>query len=172
MSLGRQEDRQSDLLLTWSELPRSSGHQFCDELQEVLRSADFDRFVEDLCRPYVSSSKRARKSLPPGWYFRMLLVGYVEGLDSERGIEWRCADSLSPRAFLPLSSREAVPDHSWLSKTRSRLPLETHEAVFTWVLTQLGEHGLIKGDRIGVEVSTMEANAALGAIVRRDSGKG
>ncbi len=172
MSLGRQEDRQSDLLLTWSELPRSAGHPFYDELQGVLRAADFDRFVEDLCKPYYSSSPRGRRSLPPGWYFRMLLVGYFEGLDSERGIEWRCADSLSLREFLLLTSREAVPDHSWLSKTRSRLPLEAHEAVFTWVLTQLADHGLIKGDRIGVDGSTMEANAALRAIVRRDSGEG
>ena len=172
MSLGRQEDRQSDLLLTWSELPRSAGHPFYDELQAVLRAADFDRFVEDLCKPYYSSSRRGRRSLPPGRYFRMLLVGYFEGLDSERGIEWRCADSLSLREFLLLTSREAVPDHSWLSKTRSRLPLEAHDAVFTWVLTQLAEHGLIKGDRIGVDASTMEANAALRAIVRRDSGEG
>ena len=172
MSLGRQEERQSDLLLSWSELPRSAGHPFYDELQSVLRAADFDRFVEELCRPYYASSKRGRKSLPAGRYFRMLLVGYFEGLDSERGIEWRCADSLSLREFLLLSSRESVPDHSWLSKTRSRLPLEAHESVFTWVLTQLGEHGLIKGDRIGVDASMMEANAALRAIVRRDSGEG
>ena len=102
----------------------------------------------------------------------MLLVGYFEGLDSERGIEWRCADSLSLREFLLLSSRETVPDHSWLSKTRSRLPLEVHDAVFAWVLKQLAEHGLVKGDRIGVDASTMEANAALRAIVRRDSGEG
>ena len=115
----------------------------------------------------------ARSEVPaPGRYFRMLLVGYFEGLDSERGIEWRCSDSLSLREFLLLSSREAVPDHSWLSKTRSRLPLEAHEAVFTWVLTELAEHGLIKGDRIGVDASTMEANAALRAIVRRDNGQG
>lgn len=172
MSLGRQEDCQSDLLLCWDELPRSGGHPFYDQLQGILRAAGFDVFVEDLCRPYYSSSKRGRKSLPPGRYFRMLLVGYFEGLDSERGIEWRCADSLSLRDFLLLSSREAVPDHSWLSKTRSRLPLEAHEAVFTWVLTQLAEHGLIKGDRIGVDASTMEANAALRAIVRKDSGEG
>ena len=88
MSLGRQEERQSDLLLSWSELPRSAGHPFYDELQSVLGTAGFDRFVEDLCRPYYSSSKRGRKSLPPGRYFRMLLVGYFEGFDSERGIEW------------------------------------------------------------------------------------
>lgn len=102
----------------------------------------------------------------------MLLVGYFEGLDSERGIEWRCADSLILHEFLLPSTRETVPDHSWMSKTRSRLPLEVHEAVFAWVLERLAEHGLIKGDRIGVDASTMEANAALRAIVRRDSGEG
>ena len=95
MSLGRQQDRQSDLLLTWRELPRSAGHPFYDQLQDVLKAAGFDRFVEGLCKPYYSSSARGRSSLPPGRYFRMLLVGYFEGLDSERGIEWRCADSLS-----------------------------------------------------------------------------
>jgi len=172
MSLGRQKDRQSDLLLSWDELPRSAGHPFYDQLQEVLQTADFDRFVEDLCKPCYSSSARGRSSLPPGRYFRMLLVGYFEGLNSERGIEWRCADSLSLREFLLLSSRENVPDHSWMSKTRSRLPLEVHEAIFAWVLKQLAEHGLVKGDRIGVDASTMEANAALRAIVRRDSGEG
>jgi transposase len=172
MSLGRQGDRQSDLLLSWDELPRSAGHPFYDRLQEVLQAAGFDRCVEDLCAPYYSSLPRGRPSLPPGRYFRMLLVGYFEGLDSERGIEWRCADSLSLREFLLLSSRETVPDHSWLSKTRSRLPLEVHDAVFAWVLERLAEHGLVKGDRIGVDASTMEANAALRAIVRRDSGEG
>ena len=102
----------------------------------------------------------------------MHLVGYFEGIDSERGLEWRCADSLSLREFLRLGTTERVPDHSWLSKTRSRLPLEVHEAVFAWVLERLAEHGLIKGDRIGVDASTMEANAALRTIVRRDSGEG
>ena len=101
----------------------------------------------------------------------MHLVGYFEGIDSERGLEWRCADSLSLREFLRLGTTEPVPDHSWLSKTRSRLPLEVHEAVFTWVLQRLAEHGLIQGNRIGVDASTMEANAALRAIVRRDSGE-
>ena len=102
----------------------------------------------------------------------MHLVGYFEGIDSERGLAWRCADSLSLREFLRLETTEAVPDHSWLSKTRSRLPLEVHEAVFAWVLQRLATHGLIKGDRIGVDASTMEANAALRAIVRRDTGEG
>jgi hypothetical protein len=102
----------------------------------------------------------------------MHLIGYFEGTDSERGLEWRCADSLSLREFLRLGTTEPVPDHSWPSKTRSRLPLEVHEAVFSWVLQRLAEHGLIKGERIGVDASTMEANAALRTLVRRDSGEG
>jgi transposase len=127
--------------------------------------------VEGLCAP-LYAARRGRPSLPPGRYFRMLLVGYFEGIDSERGLEWRCADSLSLREFLRLSEREPVPDHSWLSRTRCRLPLELHDQVFSWVLQRLAEHGLIKGERIGVDASTMEANAALRAIVRRDSGEG
>ena len=113
-----------------------------------------------------------RPSLPPGRYFRMLLIGYFEGIDSERGLEWRCADSLSLRDFLRLGERERVPDHSWLSRTRSRLSLEVHDQVFSWVLKRLAEHGLIKGERIGVDASTIEANAALRTIIRRDSGEG
>jgi transposase len=171
MALGRQGERQADLMIGWAELPRSPGHAFYDRLQAVLVAAGFDRFAESECAPYYAG-KRGRPSLPPGRYFRMHLVGYFEGIDSERGLEWRCADSLSLREFLRLGSTESVPDHSWLSKTRSRLPLEVHEAVFAWVLQRLAEHGLIKGDRIGVDASTMEANAALRAIVRRDSGEG
>jgi transposase len=159
------------MVVTWAELPRSPGHIFYDRLQSVLIEAAFDSFVEGLCAP-LYAARRGRPSLPPGRYFRMLLVGYFEGIDSERGLEWRCADSLSLREFLRLSERELVPDHSWLSRTRSRLALELHDQVFTWVLRRLAEHGLIKGERIGVDASTMEANAALRAIVRRDSGEG
>jgi transposase len=137
----------------------------------MLIASEFDRFVETQCASKYAS-RRGRPSLPPGRYFRMLLVGYFEGIDSERGLEWRCADSLSLREFLRLGERERVPDHSWLSRTRSRLPLEVHDEVFTWVLERLAEHGLIKGERIGVDASTMEANAALRTIVRRDSGEG
>lgn len=156
--------------MTWAELPRSPGHVFYDRLQAELITAGFDGFVEETCARYYAA-KRGRPSLPPGRYFRMLLVGYFEGIDSERGLEWRCADSLSLREFLRLSERDAVPDHSWLSRTRSRLPLEVHDKVFTWVLKRLAEHGLIKGERIGVDASTMEANAALRTIVRRDNGE-
>src|SRR5690242_9081003 len=171
MALGRQGERQADLMLSWAELPRSPGHAFYDRLQAVLIEAGFDRFAEGECAPYYAS-RRGRPSLPPGGYFRRHLVGYFEGIDSERGLEWRCSDSLSLREFLRLGTTEPVPDHSWLSKTRGRLPLEVHEAAFAWVLERLAEHGLIKGERIGVDASTMEANAALRAIVRRDTGEG
>jgi transposase len=171
MALGRQGERRADLMIGWAELPRAPGHAFYDRLQAVLVEAGFDRFAEGECAPYYAG-KRGRPSLPPGRYFRMHLVGYFEGIDSERGLEWRCADSLSLREFLRLGTTEPVPDHSWLSKTRARLPVEVHEAVFAWVLQRLAERGLIKGDRIGVDASTMEANAALRAIVRRDSGEG
>ena len=171
MALGRQRERQTELMVGWAELPRSPGHAFYDRLQAVLVAAGFDGFAETQCAPYYAS-RQGRPSLPPGRYFRMHLVGYFEGIDSERGLEWRCADSLSLREFLRLGTTEPVPDHSWLSKTRARLPLEVHEAVFAWVLQRLAEHGLLKGDRIGVDASTMEANAALRSIVRRDTGEG
>jgi transposase len=171
MALGRQGERQADLMIGWAELPRSPGHAFYDRLQAVLVGAGFDRFAEEACAPCYASG-RGRPSLPPGRYFRMHLVGYFEGIESERGLEWRCADSLSLREFLRLGTTEPVPDHSWLSKTRSRLPLEVHEAVFAWVLERLAEQGLIKGQRIGIDASTMAANAALRAIVRRDTGEG
>lgn len=170
MAQGRQGDRQGDLVVTWREMPRSPGHVFYDRLQAVLIDAGFDTFAETACKPYYAA-KMGAPSIPPGRYFRMHMVGYFEGIDSERGIEWRCADSLSLRDFLRLETTARVPDHSWLSKTRSRLPHEVHEAVFGWVLSLIAERGLVKGDRIGVDASTMEANAALRAIVRRDSGE-
>ena len=170
MALGRQGDRQGDLVVTWREMPRSPGHVFYDRLQAVLIDGGFDAFAETTCKPYYAARMGA-PSIPPGRYFRMHMVGYFEGIDSERGIEWRCADSLSLRDFLRLETTDRVPDHSWLSKTRSRLPHEVHETVFGWVLTLIAEHGLVKGERIGVDASTMEANAALKAIVRRETGE-
>src|ERR671928_433321 len=169
--MGRQRERQGELMLTWSEMPRSPGHVFYDRLQQVLVDADFDGFVEDACQTYYARIMGA-PSTPPGRYFRMHMIGYFEGIDSERGIEWRCSDSLSLREFLRLENRERVPDHSWLSKTRGRLPQEVHERVFGWVLALIARQGLLKGERIGVDASTMEANAALRAIVRRDPGEG
>ncbi|WP_210200386.1 transposase [Cohaesibacter celericrescens] len=171
MSMGKQKDRQGDLLMSWSEMPRSPGHAFYDRLQDLLIEANFDGFAENLCRTFYAARMGAR-SVPPGRYFRMHLVGYFEGINSERGLEWRCSDSLSLREFLLLESRERVPDHSWLSRTRKRLPLEVHDKVFDWVLAMITKAGLVKGDRVGVDASTMEADAALRNIVRRDTGEG
>ena len=171
MAMGQQQDRQGDLMVSWSEMPRSPGHVFYDRLQSVLIEGGFDSFVEATCKAYYAA-KLGAPSVPPGRYFRMHLVGYFEGISSERGLEWRCSDSLSLREFLRLESRDRVPDHSWLSKTRSRLPHEVHAAVFDWVLALIAKAGLVQGDRIGVDASTMEANAALRNIVRRDTGEG
>jgi transposase len=156
--------------VSWVEMPRSPGHAFYDKLQGVLIAAGFDRFVETRCAVEYAP-RLGRPSLPPGRYFRMLLISYFEGIDSERGLEWRCADSLSLREFLRLGERERVPDHSWLSRTRSRLSLQVHDQIFSWVLKRLAEHGLLKGERIGVDASSIEANTALRTIVRR-SGEG
>ena len=171
MVMGQQQDRQGDLMVGWAEMPRSPGHVFYDCLQSVLIEGGFDGFAEASCKPYYAA-RLGEPSVPPGHYFRMHLVGYFEGINSERGLEWRCSDSLSLREFLRLESRDCVPDHSWLSKTRARLPREVHVAVFDWVPALIAEAGLVKGDRIGVDASTMEANAALRNIVRRDNGRG
>src|SRR5215204_4221520 len=171
MAMGRESDWQGDLMVTWAEMPRSPGHVFYDRLQEVLIAGGFDLFVETVCQPYYAP-KMGAPSVPPGRYFRMHMVGYFEGIASERGIAWRCSGSMSLRDFLRLENREKVPDHSWLSKTRGRLPHEVHERVFGWVLALIAERGLVRGERIGVDASTLEANAALRAIVRRDTGAG
>jgi len=143
MTMGREGDRQGDLIVIWSEMPRSPGHVFYDRLQEVLIAGGFDVFVETACQPYYAP-KMGAPSVPPGRYFRMHMVGYFEGIASERGIAWRCSDSYSLRDFLRLENREEVPDHSWLSKTRGRLPHEVHESVFGWVLKLVAEQCLVK----------------------------
>jgi transposase len=155
MALGRERERQADLMVGWAEMPRSPGHPFYDRLQDVLIEAGFDGFAEAACAPYYAA-RQGRPSIPPGRYFRMHLVGYFEGIGSERGIEWRCADSLSLRDFLRIGTTARVPDHSWLSRTRARLPVEVHAAVFGWVLESLSEHGLVRGGRIGVDASTID----------------
>ena len=143
---------------------------FYEELERVLGEEEFDSFVESKCWSYYAK-KQGRPSIPPGVYFRMLLIGYFERIDSERGICWRCADSLSLRGFLGLGLEERTPEHSSLSRIRNRLPLEVHEAVFGWVLGVLAARGLIDGKTLGVDATTLEANAALRSIVRRDTGE-
>jgi transposase len=139
-------------------------------LSAILDAHDFDRFVEDLCSSFYAPVM-GRPSLPPGRYFRLLLIGYFEGLDAERGIAWRANDSLAVRSFLRLALDEAAPDHSTISRTRRLIDLETHRAVFTWVQIRLVEAGLLKGKTIAIDATTLEANAAMRSIVRRDTGE-
>src|SRR5215207_3752572 len=172
MSLGRRRtSHQGELFVTSADLPQSPGHAFYDRLNTLLAEAEFDRFVEDLCRPHYADEV-GRPSLPPGTYFRMLFVGYFEGIDSQRGIAWRCADSLSLRAFLAIPPTDASPDHSSLTRIRKRLPEVVHERVFARVLALAHEKDLLKGKTVGVDATTLEANAAMRAIVRKDTGEG
>ena len=152
------------------DLPRSAAHPFYRRLNRVLDEAQFDTFVEGACATFYAEVM-GRPSLAPGRYFRLLLLGYFEGLDSERAIAWRAADSLSVRSFLELELQEPTPDHSTISRTRRLIDLETHRAVFTWVLQRLADAGLVKGTTIGIDATTLEANAALRSIVRRDTGE-
>jgi transposase len=172
MSMGKREcGGQQDLWLATTDLAKSPGHPFYERVNRVLKEAGFDEKVEDLCRAFYAEGK-GRPSVPPGVYFRMLLIGYFEGLDSERGIAWRCADSLALRAFLGLRLDESTPDHSSLCRIRQRLDVEVHEAVFQLVLEILSDRGLLRGKTIGIDATTLEANAALRSIVRRDDGTG
>ena len=153
-----------------TELPMSPGHPFYVRLNEILDAAGFDRFVEEQCRPFYAPVM-GRPSLAPGRYFRLLLIGYFEGLDSERGIAWRAADSLAVRQFLGLGLNEAAPDHSTISRTRRLIDVEAHQAVFTWVQERLVEAHLLRGRTLAVDATTLEANAAMRSIVRRDTGE-
>ena len=171
MGKRRRRGRQPSMWVASSDLPRSGGHPFYERLNRVLDEAGFDAFVEEQCRQFYADGV-GRPSLAPGRYFRMLLLGYFEGLDSERAIAWRAADSLSLRQFLDVSLDEAPPDHSTVSRTRRRVAVETHLAVFTWVLQRLADAGLVGGKTVGIDATTLEANAALRAVVRRDTGAG
>ncbi len=171
MSMKRQSTRhQESLWIAPDAVASSPGHPFYEKLERVLQEAAFDKFVESKCASYYAK-KQGRPSIPPGVYFRMLLIGYFERIDSERGICWRCADSLSLRGFLSLRLDQSTPNHSSLSRIRGRLPLEVHDAVFNWVLGVVAAHGLIDGKTLGVDATTLEANAALRSIVRRDTGE-
>jgi transposase len=158
------------LWVATNELPRTGGHPFYQRLNQLLDSHAFDEFVEGQCAPFYAG-KIGRPGLTPGTYFRLLLIGYFEGIDSERGIAWRTADSLALRGFLGLGLDEAPPEHSTISRTRRLIDLETHRAVFTWILQVLATADLVKGITIGIDATTLEANAALRSIVRRDSGE-
>lgn len=170
MALGKRNDEQQEMWVATTSLPRSQGHVFYRKLNQLLAEADFDRTVEGICRPYYHSHV-GRPSIPPGVYFRMLLVGYFEGIGSQRGIAWRCSDSLSLRQFLGIPLTEETPDHSSLTRVRDRLPLEVHAAIFQLVLQLVADKGLLKGKTVAVDSTTLEANAAMKSIVRRDTGE-
>ncbi len=167
--MGKRKRRQEGMWLTASELPKSPGHPFYQRLNRVLDEAGFDRFAEKRCEEFYAGQV-GRPSLQPG-YFRLVLLGYFEGLDSERGIAWRAADSLAVRSFLNLGLDERGPDHSTISRTRRLIDVETHAEVFGWVLERLAEAGLVKGKTVVVDGTTLEANAAMRSIVRRDTGE-
>jgi transposase len=171
MAMGkRTRDRQPPMWITTTDLPTAASHPFYRRLNQLLRDHGFDDFAEAQCASFYAETM-GRPGLPPGVYFRLLLIGYFEGIDSERGIAWRAADSLALRDFLGVALDEAPPDHSTISRTRRLIDLETHRAVFTWVLQCLSTAGLVKGKTIGIDATTLEANAALRSIVRRDTGE-
>jgi transposase len=171
MGMGRKKDRekQQDLWVPASEMVTTPAHVFYERLNVVLNGEKFDQRVEAICRKYYKSSS-GRPSLTPGTYFRMLLLGYFEGIDSERGIAWRAADSLSYRKFLGYGLSEQTPDHSTVSRTRRLYSVETHRAVMQWVLKILRKHGLADGQSVCIDGTTLQANASMKSLVRRDSG--
>ncbi|MGB2714629.1 MAG: transposase [Vicinamibacterales bacterium] len=170
MAMGTRQTEQPPLWVATSDLPSSPGHPFYTKLNAILEAEGFDRFAEDQCRRFYAPTM-GRPSLEPGRYFRLLLLGYFEGLDAERGIAWRAADSLAVRGFVRLGIEEAAPDHSTISRTRRLIDVETHRAVFTWIQQRLVAAGLLKGRTIAIDATTLEANAAMRSIVRRDTGE-
>ena len=170
MGTRKQRERQADLWIATSDIVQTPGHVFYERLNAVLRAHRFDAKVEHLCRRFYRG-QYGRPSLAPGVYFRLLLVGFFEGLDSERAIAWRLADSLSLRTFIGYGLDEPTPDHSTISRTRRLFWLSTHQAVFRWVLKVLAQADLLVGTTISVDATTLEANAAMRSIVRRDSGQ-
>lgn len=170
MALGRRGTRTGSMFIATTDLPKSGGHPFYAALNRLLSEANFDRIVEGMCED-AYADRKGRPSIPPGVYFRMYFIGYFEGIDSQRGIAWRCNDSLALREFLGLGLDERTPDHSSLTVIRKRLSSKIHEAVFALVLGIAQQHGLLKGKTVGVDATTLEANAAMKSIVRKDTGE-
>jgi transposase len=169
MALGTRKTKQDELFIPTAQLITGPGHPFYAKLNEVLAQAGFDEFAEKLCAPYYKEG--GRPGIPPGIYFRMLFIGYFEGLDSQRGIAWRCADSLALRTFLGLALTEATPVHASMTIIRQRLPEAVFDKVFVFVLGLLEQKGLLHGKAVAIDATTLEANAAMKSIVRKDSGE-
>ena len=170
MSLGKRgRERQQSIWIEAASLTAGGGHPFYERLNKVLSARGFDAFAEQACGSFYS--KTGRPGLAPGIYFRLLLVGYFEGIDSERGIAWRAGDSLALRRFLGYELHQSTPDHTTISRTRRLIDVETHRAVFGWVLQVLAEEGLLRGNTVAIDGTTLEANAALRSIVHRVTGE-
>ena len=169
MALGKRKDEQQELWVATTDLPRSLGHPFYQKLNQLLAEDGFDQWLEKLCAPYYHATL-GRPSIPPGMYFRMILAGYFEGISSQRGIAWRCVDSRSLGEFIGCGPTEHTPEHSSLSRSHARLPQKVHEAVFQRVLAIADRKGLVQGKTVAVDSTTLEANAAMKSIVRRDTG--
>src|SRR5215467_10013941 len=170
MAMGTRREHQDGLWIPSCTVARPASHPFYERLSQLLAQHDFDRFVEGKCERFYATTM-GRPGLAPGIYFRLLLVGYFEGIDSERGIAWRVGDSLSLRDFVGIPLHEGVADHTTISRTRRLIDVETHRQVFCWILGLLADAGLVKGKRIGIDGTSLEANAALRSIVRRDNGQ-
>src|SRR5882757_8132475 len=169
MALGRRKREQQAAWVATTDLPKSPGHPFYKKLNKLLAEAGFDAWLETLCAPYYAAT--GRDSIPPGVYFRMILIGYFEGISSQRGIAWRCCDSRSLAEFLGMPVQEETPEHSSLSRIHGRLPLEVHEAMFVFVLQLAAEKSLLKGKTVAVDSTMLEADATMKSIVRRDTGE-
>jgi transposase len=170
MGTRRRRQRQERLWISHNELAKGPAHPFYKRVNELLETKQFDEFAEKECARFYAENN-GRPSLTPGIYFRLLLVGYFEGIDSERGIAWRAADSMGLRKFLGVGLDEQTPDHSTISRTRRLIDVETHRQVFFWILELLRDQGLLKGKTVGIDATTLEANAAMRSIVRRDGGE-
>jgi transposase len=170
MALGKRKREQQAAWVATTELPKSPGHPFYKKLNKLLAEAGFDEWLEAQCAPYYSADS-GRDSIPPGVYFRMILVGYFEGISSQRGIAWRCSDSRSLAEFLGVPVQEETPDHSSLSRIHGRLPLEVHEAMFVFVLKLAAQKKLLSGKTVAVDSTMLEADAAMKSIVRRATGE-
>src|SRR6202162_6411230 len=171
MGTRRQREKQEGLWIAHTELASAPGHPFYQRLSDLLEAEGFDEFVEKRCAKFYAA-KYGRPSLPPGIYFRSLLIGYFEGIGAERGIAWRLADSLALRRFVGIALDEFTPDHSTISRTRRLIDLDTHGEVFAWVLGVLADRGLLKGQRIAIDATTLVANGAMSSFVGGDKGAG
>src|SRR5881394_2783404 len=169
MALGKREPKQVEMFIATAQVVTGPGHPFYTKLNTVLGEAGFDEFVEKLCVPYYKEG--GRPGIPPGVYFRMLLIGYFEGLDSQRGIAWRCADSLALRSFLGVGLAEATPVHASMTIIRQRLPELVFDKMFVFVLRQLEQQGLVRGKSVAIDATTLEAKAAMKSIVRQETGE-